>query len=195
MRIRGIAWSWNATDEDWWARYPCDRYVEGPRREMIRAVDIQAPADLVYRWVCQLKVAPYSYDWLDNWGRRSPRRLTPGAERLALGQSFLVGPIVEFKEGRHVTAVIDPPYARWFGACSVTYAVRPAGSDASRLVVKLDVPCWTRWERVRASALAWGDLVMMRKQLVTLKKLAEKTAGERVLASPAQTVSAVRSES
>lgn len=185
MSIRGMAWSWNATDEDWWAPYPCDRHAEGPCREMMRAVDIQAPADLVYRWVCQLRVAPYSYDWLDNWGRRSPRRLTPGAEQLALGQSFLVGPIVEFKKGRHVTAVIDPARARRFGACSVTYAVKPVRVDASHLVVKLDVPCCTRWERVRAFVLAWGDLIMMRKQLLTLKRLAEKSAREMTTASPA----------
>ncbi|MBN1321896.1 MAG: SRPBCC family protein [Thermoleophilia bacterium] len=176
MSIRGIAYSWNATDEDWWAPYPCDRHVEGPCREMMRAVEIQAPADLVYRWVCQLQVAPYSYDWLDNWGRRSPRRLTPGAERVTLGQSFLIGPIVEFKEGRHLTAVIDPPYSRFFGACSITYAVKPTGPVSCRLVVKLDVPCSGRWGKARAFLLAWGDLIMMRKQLLTLKALAEKMA-------------------
>jgi hypothetical protein len=156
---------------------------------MMRAVDIQAPAEVAYRWVCQLKVAPYSYDWLDNWGRRSPRRLTPGADQVAVGQSFLIGPIVEFREGRHLTAVIDPPYARLFGACSVTYAVKSTGSGSCRLVVKLDVPCRTRWERTRAFLLAWGDLFMMRKQLLTLKKLAEKMAREQ---APANLAGAVR---
>ena len=176
MSIRGIAWSWNATDEDWWPPYPCDRYVDGPHREMMRAVDIQAPADVAYRWVCQLQVAPYSYDWLDNWGRRSPRQLTPGADHVALGQSFLIGPIVEFKEDRHLTAVIEPPHSRVFGACSITYSVKSTGPASCRLVVKLDVPCRARWEEVRAFLLAWGDLIMMRKQLLTLKTLAEKTA-------------------
>jgi len=143
---------------------------------MMRAVDIQAPADVAYRWVCQLQVAPYSYDWLDNRGRRSPRKLTPGADHVALGQSFLIGPIVEFKEGRHLTAVIDPPYSRVFGACSITYSVKSIGPDSCRLVVKLDVPSRTRWEEVRAFLLAWGDLIMMRKQLLTLKALAENMA-------------------
>ena len=101
------AWNWNATDEEWRAAYPCDRYIEGPRQPFIRAIDVQAPAEVTFRWVCQIKVAPYSYDLLDNWFRRSPRQLTPGAERLELGQKFLVGPIVEFEQDRHVTVVVD----------------------------------------------------------------------------------------
>jgi hypothetical protein len=183
MMIRGIAWSWNATDADWWSSYACDRYIDGPHREMMRSIDIEAPVDVVYRWVCQLKVAPYSYDWLDNWGRRSPRRLTPGADRVELGQSFLIGPIVEFKEGAHITSVIDPSYARYFGNGSVTYSVRSSGPASCRVVVKLDVACDSRFERLRTFLLAWGDLIMMRKQLLTLKMLSEKNAvaGQRAI--------------
>ncbi|MDN5601129.1 MAG: hypothetical protein ACTHV2_10500 [Brachybacterium sp.] len=50
---------------------PCDRWV--------RCIDIAAEPDLVYRWLCQLTIAPYSIDLLDNLGRRSPP--VPGAGR------------------------------------------------------------------------------------------------------------------
>jgi hypothetical protein len=178
MSIRSMAWSWNATQQDWWAFYPCDRHIARPYQEMVRAIDIQAPSEVVYRWICQLKIAPYSYDLLDNLGRRSPRRLTPGAERLEIGQSFLIGPIVEFEEDRHITATIDPRHIRMYGTLSVTYMVKPTGPASCHLVVKLDLGCRGWWERVRVFLLAWGDLIMMRKQLLTIKVLAEKMARE-----------------
>jgi len=49
-------------------------------------------------------MAPYSYDWIGNPGRRSPRSLTPEADRLEPGQEFLVSWLVEFEQNRHITA-------------------------------------------------------------------------------------------
>jgi hypothetical protein len=143
-------------------------------RGLLRAVDINAPSDVVFRWLCQLKVAPYSYDWIDNLGRRSPRHLTPGAERLERGQPFLIGHIVEFEENRQITSLIREALVPVFGPLAITYAVRPSGPASSRLVVKLAAGASNAWERARRTALAWGDLVMMRKQLLTLKVLAER---------------------
>ena len=174
------AWNWNATDEEWQNPYPCDEYIGEPHQQFIRAIDVRAPAEVTFRWVCQIKVAPYSYDLLDNWFRRSPRQLTPGAERLELGDKFLVGPIVELEQDRHVTVVVDPGDDRGYGRFSLTYEVRRMGPDSSRLLCKAIMASRSRWDRVRWYLLAWGDLIMMRKQFLTLKKLAEKTARERI---------------
>jgi len=179
------AWNWNATDDEWRAAYPCDKYIDELGQQFMRAADVQASAEVTFRWVCQLKVAPYSYDLLDNWFRRSPRRLTPGAEKLESGQMFMVGPIVEFEQNRHITVVVSPNQERVYGSFSLTYEVRPTGPDSSRLVCKADLASSTRWDRVRWYLLAWGDLIMMRKQFLTLKKLAEKTAREGVGIGPA----------
>jgi hypothetical protein len=178
MSVRSKAWSWNVTDAEWQALYPCDRFMEQPYQEFMRAIDVQAPVEVTFRWVCQLKVAPYSYDLLDNGFRRSPRHLTPGAEKLELGQTFLVGPIVEFKQDRHITVVVNAAGERIYGHFSLTYEVRPTGPDSSRLVCKADLASLTRWDRIRWFIVAWGDLIMMRKQFLTLKALAEKTARE-----------------
>jgi hypothetical protein len=121
-------------------------------------------------------VAPYSYDWIDNRGRRSPQQLTPGADRLSIGQTMaVVFRLAAFEEGHHWTAVTTERGRRLFGPVAMTYAAEPAGSG-SRIVVRIAVAANGRLARVRAHALAWGDLVMLRRQLLNLKALAERDA-------------------
>jgi len=103
---------------------------------------------------------------------KSPRCLTPGAERLAQGQTFLVFDLVEFEEGRSLTGVIQPRFKRIYGPLAVTYAIHPR-HDGSRLVIRLNASATTPFQQVRRAVLAWGDLIMMAKQLQTLKQLAE----------------------
>src|SRR4029453_3182998 len=83
---------------------PCDRYMEAPEQVLHRALDVDAPAEAVFRWLCQLRVAPHSYHWIHHFGRTSPRTLTPGLEQLAVGQTCMtMFELVEFEEGRHLT--------------------------------------------------------------------------------------------
>jgi hypothetical protein len=166
---------WNTTAAENAADYPAHRYATAPYRPLIRAVDVAAPAGVVFRWLCQLKVAPYSYDRLDNGGRRSPRELTPGAEKLAVGQRLVVARIVEFEQDRHITAVSLPDATAVFGAFSLTYQVTTT-TAGSRLVACLDITGRSWAGRLRADLLTVGDLVMMRKQLMNLKALAERSA-------------------
>jgi Polyketide cyclase / dehydrase and lipid transport len=175
MRLLDWARFWNTTAAEKAAVYPARRYAVPPYRTFIRAVDVAAPPAVVFRWLCQLKVAPYSYDWLDNRGRRSPRELTPGVEKLAIGQQLMIARIVEFEPDRHITGVSLPAATAVFGAISLTYQVT-ATAGGSRLVACLDVTTRSWPERLRADLLAVGDLVMMRKQLLNLKALAERSA-------------------
>jgi len=58
---------------------------------------------------------------------------------------------------------------------AVSYTVAPTDSGNTRLVVKLAV----RYPRallgwLTRAILPWGDLIMMRRQLLNLKRLAER---------------------
>jgi hypothetical protein len=166
---------WGATAEEVEADYPCDSLMAVPVLRLHRAIEIHANRNVIYRWVCQLKVAPYSYDLLDNRGRRSPRHLTPGVENLAIGQRWMVFSIVDFEPGVHVTGEVLPGPRRIFGQMASTYVIRPRSDSACRLVVRLNIAAATGLRQIVPTTLAWGDLIMMRKQLLTIKQLAERT--------------------
>jgi hypothetical protein len=172
MSLFSQVWNWNITSEEKKESFPCDKYAPANYRGMLRGINIYASANIVFRWICQIKIAPYSYDWIDNGGRQSPRKLSPGLERLEIGQNFLIGRIVEFEEGSDITCVIPEMY---FLICpmSITYKVRSTGLKTSRIIVKIDVGYESLLDKIRGNLLAIGDLIMMRKQLVTLKELAE----------------------
>ncbi len=126
-----IAYTWGSTAAERGASFPCDAYVTDADAAYFRAVDVDAPFAVVFRWLCQLKAAPYSYDWIDNLGRRSPRRLTPDLERLARGQRVMtIFELVEFEHDRHLTIILARPFLGT-DALAMTYAVR-AGVQAAR---------------------------------------------------------------
>ncbi|HEV7772342.1 MAG TPA: hypothetical protein VGO48_03500 [Conexibacter sp.] len=155
---------WGATDAEVAAPQPCDALSGEGATHADRAISIAAPVDVVYRWLCQLRAAPYSYDLLDNFGRRSPRTLTPGLERLALGQRVMrLFTVASFAPDDHLTVSSGRHTA-------VTYAVSPEGVGT-----RLAVRAVFMMPRHVTRLLLLGDLVMMRKQLLTLKVLAEGT--------------------
>lgn len=170
--------AWGADADDLLGDHPADALVDGPRYSMTRAVAVAAPPALTWRWLCQTAVAPYSYDLIDNLGRRSPRELTPGAEDLRVGQSMLIiFDLVCVDPGQQWTGTTRPSLlSRLLGPVCVTYAVQPAAGGTSRLVARMVARERGLGGWLWARALAWGDLVMMRKQLLTLKALAERDA-------------------
>jgi hypothetical protein len=167
---------WGSTAYERERPYPCDALLSDADETVFRAVDVEAPAPLLFRWLCQLRVAPYSYDLLDNLGRRSPQTLTPGLERLEPGQT--VGKIfrlIEFEPDRSITLFSS---GRVFGDVAATYLAEPDGAKRSRLVVKLlvDYARMGPQRHLMSPILPPGDLFMMRRQLLNLKRLAERDA-------------------
>ncbi|MEJ2888746.1 hypothetical protein [Actinomycetospora aeridis] len=147
--------------------------VPAPRARWTRAVTSSASPDVLWRWVCQLTVAPYSYDLVDNLGRRSPRTLTPGADDVRVGQRLLVLFVVDtVVPGEHLTLRRARRGRGPVEEFAITYAVTP-DPRGSRLVATVTVDGSRRGGLLRR-LLAWGDLVMMRRQLRTLAALAAR---------------------
>jgi hypothetical protein len=169
--------TWGSTPDERREAYPCDRWLAEADQACFRAIDVGAPPELLFRWLCQLRAAPYSYDWIDNRGQRSPRELTPGLDELRSGQRVMsIFRLVEHERDRHMTMVLDRPRERRiFGDIALTYQVAPA-ARGSRLVVKLLIRRPDGPFRLLSPLLPAADLVMMRKQLLTLKRLAERSS-------------------
>jgi hypothetical protein len=146
--------------------FACDEFMPSPTLQAWRGVTVHAPPDQVWPWLTQVRVAPYSYDWIDNLGRRSPRRLLDLPEP-RVGEPFTtaggreLGRLLAVDHERQLTATIMGAF--------MSYLLVPAEHDATRLLLKV-VASASRWI---APALSVGDLVMARRQLLNLKELAE----------------------
>ncbi|MBA0045342.1 hypothetical protein MLB1_03330 [Mycobacteroides sp. LB1] len=152
---------WGVTPDEVAAALPCDAEFSGKVVVCDRAIDVGAPPHVAFPWLCQLRAAPYSYDLLDNFGRRSPRTRDVKLVELALGQRFMFAfRLIGFEPDKHITL-------RTFAA-AVTYSIKPAG-ECTRMHVRVRFA----GRPIFLSPLVLGDMVMMRKQLLTLKELAE----------------------
>ena len=157
--------------------YACDTVITQPDAALYRGVTVNAPSRTIFRWLCQMRIAPYSYDWIDNGGKQSPRELTAGLDQLVIGQDVMtIFTLVAFERDRHLTLRMKPgsSAARTFGDIAISYLIVESSPHSCRLLVKLiaNYPRNAKG-RVMKILLPWGDLIMMRRQLLNLKQLAE----------------------
>lgn len=163
-----IADRWGVTSAEVARHYPCDDFVQKPVLQAWRGVTVRAAPAAVWPWICQIQLAPYSYDWIDNLGRRSPRQLRGVAEP-AVGDHFTramgrrIGRVLAVDPERQLTGRL--------GSVIMTYSLEPEGA-ATRLILKLV----SDHHRLSAPLLSAGDLVMARRQLLNFARLAESTA-------------------
>lgn len=159
---------WGVTDAEVALHYPCDDVIAAPVLQAWRGVTVHATPEAIWPWIGQIRLGPYSYDWIDNIGHRSPQELRDLPEPAA-GQHFTtaagrpLGRILSISPRRHLTARI--------AGAVMSYVLVPS-CDATRLLLKV-VMAGSRWV---APVVSVGDLVMARRQLLNLKGLAEKPA-------------------
>jgi hypothetical protein len=166
---------WGATDAEVARTMPGDELLPSHAASTTRAVTIDAPPGRVFPWLLQIGYGRggwYSYDWLDNDGRRSADGIEPQLQRLAPGDRIQmmpgVGPTVrEIEPNSHIVSAGDSD--------SWSLVVEALDGDRSRLISR-----WRQnWPRTPAT-FAWiaisdpGAFVMEQKMLRTIRRLAER---------------------
>lgn len=167
---------WGATDAEVDGSLAGDDLVPDARMIATRSIDVSASPSDVFPWLVQMgfgRAGWYSYDWIDNLGRKSATRIRPEWQQLEAGDRVPGGPIA------FVAAVVDRPDAFVLETerhgrvmerigFSLAFELRPQG-DGTRLVsrvrARVDLPLGRAIERF---ALGPGDGIMVRRQLLNL---------------------------
>ncbi|WP_436532960.1 polyketide cyclase [Actinoplanes sp. HUAS TT8] len=158
---------WGVTSGEMSRFYPCDDFISSPALQVWRGVHVEAPAVAVWPWVAQIRISPYSYDWIDNLGRRSPRHLL-GLPPPVIGEAFTTAG--GRKRGRIVSVDLEEQLTGRIMSAFMSYVLVPQRHDTTRLLLKV-VSRANRWAAI---GLSVGDLLMARRQLLNLKHLAER---------------------
>ena len=170
--------NWGATAEEIASYVAGDDYCADAGVIATRSITVKAPPEDVFPWLRQMgfkRAGWYSYDLLDNLGRRSAVRVHKEWQDVVTGSLVPGGPL-SFE-----AAVVDSPHAFVLrtpvGATStrrlcftLAYDLRaiPEGTRlVTRVRIKVNIPGGRLVERL----LGLGDGVMVRKQLRTLAKL------------------------
>lgn len=172
--------NWGSTEEETRLELPGDELVPRPAFSATRSISIAAPTFDVFPWIAQLglgRAGWYSYDIIDNFGRRSATELHPEWAVSSVGDIVPGGPI------NFVVTHIDAPhhlvislqrrramkrfsFTLAYVLCEIPEGTRLVSRVRSALHVPLGAP-------LLKSTLGPGDGVMLRRQLLGLKERAE----------------------
>jgi hypothetical protein len=179
---------WGATSEDLARSMPGDEIVKLPIFNATRVVTVNARPEDIWPWIVQIgfsRAGWYSYDLLDNLGRRSSERIVPELQHLGIGDLVPLGP----GEGSGMFVkefVLNRSMLWWTGKDGQTtwsWGLYPTSDGATRLVTRVRAPF--SW-RQPVSAV-WilldeiADFPMMRKCLLGIKRRAEAQAAADVI--------------
>ncbi len=177
---RPWALTWGATADEVARAMPGDEFVADATFSATRAVTIEAPPRQIWPWLVQIgyrRAGFYSYDRLDNDGIPSAERILPEYQDLKTGDPVPMAPGAVAR-----VTVLDPPRTLvllfevegvWQGA-TWAWGLYPVGPKQTRLVTRL---------RVHSEALVpnlfldLGEIVMMRKCMLGIKRRAEMSGG------------------
>ncbi len=178
--------NWGSTTEEVAASVPGDDLFQGGRSGT-RSIDIDAEPEVVFDFLSQMgfgRAGWYSYDWIDNLGRRSADDLHPEWMVATPGDLVPGGPIdfVVEEVDRPGRLVLRLGRRRFLGhQVDFSLAYRLADTSAgeevgqrTRVVSRARMLVTGPLGAALTSVLLVGDAVMVRRQLLGLKERAER---------------------
>lgn len=172
--------TWGATPDEISSSVVGDDLCPDARIVATRCITIAAPPEDVFPWLRQMgfgRAGWYSYDWIDNLGRKSATEVKPDLQSLTTGGTLPGGP-ADFE-----AVIVDPPRSLVMrlaqtGRASkkvtfvLAYELRdcPEGTRlVTRMRARIDLPGGRIMEKF---LLAPGDGIMLRRQLLNVAQRA-----------------------
>ncbi len=148
-----------------------------------RAVTIDAPPAAVWPWICQIGVGKagwYSYDLLDNLGRRSSETVMPEWQDVAVSDPAApMSPFAPLEDSPWRVAHVEPDAVMlWRNRAAGTWVwvLRPLPDGRTRLVSRIRISYASPGGLAFAPLLELADFPMFRRMLLGIRDRAERLA-------------------
>jgi hypothetical protein len=173
---------WGATDEEIALNMPGDEIIRRPTFNVTRAITVKARPEEIWPWIVQIgfgRAGFYSYDLLDNLGRRSAERIIPELQDLEVGTWIPMSGKVTEETAFRVKAFEPNQWMLWEKAASTwAWKLRPLDEKTTRLIIRLK--CRYRWSKATILTdlllMEIADFPMMRKLMLGIRERAESLA-------------------
>lgn len=154
-------------------------------KELLRHIEIKASASDIFTWLKQLRVAPYSYDFIDNRFRKSPDYIIENLPPLKVNTHFLLAfHIYAFEEDSFIAGrfcqPVNPPLNLYMNDLFIEYRI--AEQDSKTIL-------WGKIKGFYNSGLSSkgffaifsvANKIMMTKQLRKIKRLSERLSAGKI---------------
>ena len=155
------------------------------RRNLLRSIGIDANAHDIFIWLTQLRVAPYSYDFIDNGRRKSPGFIIENLPPLRINTHFLLAfHISEFEEDSFIACrycePVNPPFSLCLRGLHMEYRIEENGHEATLWCKISGYIRRNALSRFFFFAFSLVNRIMMKRQLKNIKKYSELASAGKV---------------
>jgi hypothetical protein len=182
--IRPWQLRWGATEDEVARTMPGDDIVSRPTLNATRGISVQASPEDIWPWIVQIGIRRagwYSYDWIDNLGKPSAERIIPELQNLKSGNIIPMSP--DGKMGLWVKDFVPNQWMLWWdkaGDTTWAWGLYTASENSIRLVTRVRMHYnWLSPSIIFNLAIDVGDILMMRKCMLGIKRRAETLASQR----------------